>query len=228
VSPIALVGGNEFRRDCDPMDRALLDRLGGAGTRLVIVPTAATNENPYVAGENGIRHFRRLGAAPDKMLIDEDNANAVEMAAALEQFPAVYFTGGDPVYLLETLRGSRAWEAVVSVHARGGWVAGSSAGAMVLGGWMWRFDGWVPGLGLASHVAVLPHHATMAARWDAAQMAATLPGGANLVGIDEATALLLPEGLVLGAGEVTLYGRQGPQVYSAGAVAPLQDALPKT
>lgn len=226
MSPVALVGGNEFRRDCDPMDRALLDRLGGAGAAIVIVPTAATNENPYVAGEHGIRHFRRLGASPDKLLIDEDNANHIEMAAALEQFAAVYFTGGDPVYLLETLRGSRAWEAVLSVHARGGWVIGSSAGAMVLGGWMWRFDGWTPGLGLIPQLAVLPHHATMAARWDARRMADALPAGTTLAGIDEATAVTWPEGMVLGAGDVTLYGRPGPQTFSAGALLPLENQLP--
>ena len=220
MSHIALVGGNEFRRDCDPMDRALLEVMGGVGAPVVIIPTAATNENPYVAGENGIRHFRRLGAAPDKLLIDDGNANQVEVAAALEQFRAVYFTGGDPVYLLETMRGSRAWDTVLAVHARGGLVAGSSAGAMAFGGQMWHFDGWVPGLGLVPNVAVLPHHATMAARWDAARMAATLPAGVTLVGIDEATALLLPEGRVLGAGEVTIYGPEGPRVYGAGAVAP--------
>ena len=221
MSHIALVGGNEFRRDCDPMDRALLEVMGGVGAPVVIIPTAATNENPYVAGENGIRHFRRLGAAPDKLLIDDGNANQVEVAAALEQFRAVYFTGGDPVYLLETMRGSRAWDTVLAVHARGGLVAGSSAGAMAFGGQMWHFDGWVPGLGLVPNVAVLPHHATMAARWDAARMAATLPAGVTLVGIDEATALLLPEGRVLGVGEVTIYGLEGPRVYGAGAVAPL-------
>lgn len=226
MSPVALVGGNEFRRDCDPLDRALLDRLGGAGTPVIIVPTAATNENPYVAGENGIRHFRRLGAAPDKLLIDDDNANRVEMAAALEQFRLVYFTGGDPVYLLETLRGSRTWDAVRTVHEHGGLIAGSSAGAMVLGGQMWRFDGWVPGLSLAPNVAVLPHHATLAARWNATQMAATLPAGVTLVGIDEATALLLPEGVVLGAGEVALYGPGGPHAFGPGAAVALQSILP--
>ena len=52
---LALVGGNEFRRDCDPMDLALLEAVGGrAAASIVILPTAATNENPYVAGENGI------------------------------------------------------------------------------------------------------------------------------------------------------------------------------
>jgi cyanophycinase len=221
VSPLALVGGNEFRRECDPMDRALLGLMGGAGTPVVIVPTAATNENPYVAGENGIRHFRRLGAAPGKLLIDETNAQQREMAAALEQFQAVYFTGGDPVYLLETMRGSLAWEAALAVHARGGWIAGSSAGAMILGGQMWRFDGWTPGLSLVPHVAVIPHHTTVAARWDAPRLAATLPEGVTLVGIDEATALVLPEGRVLGVGQVTVYGPDGPRAYAAEDEVPL-------
>jgi cyanophycinase len=213
------------------MDRLLLETLGGPGASIVIVPTAATNENPYVAGENGIRHFRRLGAAPDKLLIDDDNANLDEMAVALTKFNAVYFTGGDPVYLLETLRGSKVWEAVQTVHARGGLVAGSSAGAMVLGGLMWKFGEWIPGLGLVPNVAVLPHHATMSARWDATRMAALLPSevsgasGITLVGIDEATALLLPEGRVLGAGEVTLYTPAGPQAYEAGAVVELQKRI---
>ena len=226
MSPVALVGGNEFRRECDSLDRALLDLMGGAGTRVVIVPTAATNENPYVAGENGMRHFRRLGAVPDKLLIcDEASARQRETAAQLEQFRVVYFTGGDPVYLLDTLRGSKAWEAVLAVHARGGLIAGSSAGAMALGGQMWRFDGWTPGLGLVPQVAVLPHHATMAARWDARRMAATLPHGVTLVGMDEATALLLPEGRVLGAGEVTVYGAEGPRAYADGALVSLQGRL---
>ena len=227
MSPIALVGGNEFRRDCDPMDRALLEVMGGAGTPVVILPTAATNENPYVAGENGIRHFRRLGAAPDKLLIeDKAAANSHEMAAALEQFRVVYFTGGDPVYLLETLRDSLAWKTILSVQARGGLIAGSSAGAMAFGGQMWRFDGWTPGLNLVPSIAVLPHHATMAARWDALRMAAALPAGVTLVGIDEATALLLPEGRVLGVGEVTIYADEGPQAYADGSSVPLQKIIP--
>jgi len=228
MSPVALVGGNEFRRECDSMDRALLELMGGAvGAPVVILPTAATNENPYVASENGMRHFRRLGAAPDKLLVeDEASANRPEFAAALEQFRIVYFTGGDPVYLLETLRGSLVWEAILSVHARGGLIAGSSAGAMVFGGQMWRFDGWTPGLNLVPWLAVLPHHATMSARWDAPRMAASLPAGVTLVGIDEATALLLPEGRVLGVGEVTIYIDGGPQAYASGAMVPLQKIMP--
>jgi cyanophycinase len=216
MSPIALVGGNEFRRECDPMDRALVALAGGAGAQVAILPTAATNENPFVAGESGTRHFRRLGARADKlMIVDEQGANQAGLVGLLEDYGFIYFTGGDPIYLHDTLRGSKTWEAVKAVHQRGGLIAGSSAGAMVLGSQFWRFDGWSAGLGLA------PHHATLAARWDTASMAASLPAGVTLVGIDEATALLIPDGRVLGVGQVTVYGAGGAQVYGPGEAAAL-------
>jgi len=219
---VALVGGNEFRRECDPMDRVLVQRLGGPAAQLAILPTAATNENPYVAGENGARHFRRLGARAEKiMIVDEASANDAGLVGLLEDNAGLYFTGGDPIYLRDTLHGSKTWEAVKDVAARGGLIAGSSAGAMVLGERLWRFDGWIDGLGLAPGLAVLPHHATLAARWNALAMAEALPAGVTLVGIDEATALLLPEMLVVGVGQVTVYGSGEPRAFEPGATVTL-------
>ena len=221
MSPIALVGGNEFRRECEAMDRALLQMIGGAGARLLILPTAATNENPHVAGASGARHFRRLGARAESLLIvDAESAANPVIAAEIDRAQAVYLTSGDPIYLLDTLRGSLAGEAILALHGRGGLVIGSSAGAMVLGGQMWRLDGWTEALGLAPQMAVLPHHATLSVRWGAERLAQTLPAGVTLVGIDETTALLLPEGRVIGAGAVTLYGAAGARAYEAPAVVP--------
>ena len=65
---IALIGGNEFRPDCEPMDRALLARLA-AEPIVVILPTAAAHENPRLAADNDVRYFRRLSArSPDEVL----------------------------------------------------------------------------------------------------------------------------------------------------------------
>jgi cyanophycinase len=219
---VALCGGNEFRRDCDPMDLALLERVGGRqAAQILVLPTAATNENPYVAGESGIRHFLRLGAQADKaMIVDRTAADRVDLVEPLEKCNVAYFTSGDPIFLAETLAGSLLWEAVLALHQRGGLVAGSSAGAMMLGAYLWRFDAWIPGLGLAPGVAVLPHHATLSARWNVPAMAASLPPGITLVGVDEATALILPERRVVGIGEVTVYGAGGPQTFAADAVLP--------
>ena len=208
------------------MDRALIERLGGPGAQIAILPTAATNENPYVAGENGARHFRRLGARADKlMIVDGDSANDAGLFGLLEDYAGLYFTSGDPIYLRDTLLGSKTWEAVRAVEARGGLIAGSSAGAMMLGERLWQFDGWTGGLGLAPGLAVLPHHATLAARWNAPAMAAALPAGVTLVGIDEATALLLPEAQVLGIGQVTVYGPGEPRAYGPGAEVELTPRL---
>lgn len=226
VGRVALMGGNEFRRESDAVDRALLVLAGGPGVGVGIVPTGATNENPEVVAANGLRHFARLGAAPvARLVVDDESANDAALAAALEADALLYLTGGDPAYLLDTLRGSRAWEAVRAVHGRGGLVAGAGAGAMLLGEQMWRFDGWAPGLGLAPGLAVLPHHATLAKRWAVDSMRATLAPGVTLVGIDDSTALLLPDGLVLGAGAVTVYGRNAAAVYTAGARVALQRLL---
>jgi len=56
-------------------------------------------------------------------------------------------------------------------------------------------------------------------------MRATLPSGVTLVGIDEATGLLLPEGRVLGVGKVTVYGSEGVREYGEGEIVRLQESL---
>ncbi len=71
----------------------------------------------------------------------------------------VYLTGGDPWYLVQSLRGSATVEALKHVMERGGIVAGSSAGAMALCQWVrGRGSGWQEGLGLVPGVAVIPRH----------------------------------------------------------------------
>ena len=221
---IALVGGNEFRRDCEPMDRALLARLGSEPS-VVIVPTAAAHENPGKAAENGVRYFRRLGArAEAAMIIDANTARQASFVAQIRNADLVYFTGGDPVHLLETMCDSPAWKAALEVLDRGGAIAGSSAGAMICGGQMWApGDGWREGLGLVPQIAVIPHHATLAARWNADRIRATLPAGITLVGIDEATALIGSgqSWQVIGPGEVVVYRAESPSVFTSGQSVPL-------
>ncbi len=230
MSTIALVGGDEFSPNCQDMDRALLERLGPHRT-VAILPTAAAHENPRLAGENGTRYFRRLGAQAETFLITHRrSANDRASIGPLGDFGLIYFTGGDPVHLLETLRDSALWHALLAALEQGAILAGSSAGAMVMGGQLWSPGaGWVPGLAFLPQVAVLPHHATMAVRWDSAKMAAALPPGVTLIGLDVATALVFPERSVLGAGSVTVYASNGPAVYRAGdtAVALGQDRSPK-
>jgi cyanophycinase len=220
---IALVGGNEFRPNCEPMDRALLTHLGKR-PKVAILPTAA-KENPTLAVENGTRYFERLGAkARGVGILDRGTARNPGLISALEDADLLYFTGGDPVYLLETLQASPAWEAVVKLWEKGRMLAGSSAGAMVMGERMWNpKGGWSEGLSLTPGIAVLPHHATLGPRWDLHRMRSSLPESVILLGIDEATALAGPPWRVLGIGSATLYQAEpspsSPSVFVHGQEA---------
>jgi cyanophycinase len=219
---IALVGGNEFRPDCEPMDRALLSRIG-AKPIVVILPTAAARENPTLAAENGVRHFRRLGArAEAAMVVDAETGREKKRVALIQSADLVYFAGGDPFYLLKTMRGSPAWEAVVEVWKLGRMLAGSSAGAMICGGRMWAPGrGWRKGLALLPQIAVIPHHARLAALWNADRMRASLTGGVTLVGIEEATALVGRPWEVVGMGKVAVYHGDRPEIFTHGQTVDL-------
>ena len=158
AGPIALVGGDEFRDGCEPMDREILDATGASRPRVLIVPTAAARQNPSKAAANGVVYFEGLGAEADSlMVLDSEDAGDDGLVSRIGWADVIYLTGGDPAHLLKVLRGSRMLEAVKESVSGGAVLAGSSAGAMVLGGWM-RYGGVRPALGLLEGLAVLPHH----------------------------------------------------------------------
>ena len=208
---IALVGGDEFRAGCEDMDAALVAAAGKASPTALIVPTAAAFENPSRAADNGTRHFAALGAdAAPLMALDRRDAADPAIAAETDAADIVYFTGGDPAHLLNVLRGSALLAAVRRGLSRGMLLAGSSAGAMVLGSHM-RFRGaWTPALGLAGDVAVLPHHERADADAVFGELWTSAPDGlAAALGIDGRTGVLSESDgwRALGAGGATVYRR---------------------
>ena len=218
---IALVGGDEFRPGCEDMDRAVLEASGVASPRLLVVPTAAARENPARAAANGVRHFAALGAdAAALMVLDPADANDAGLVAPVESADVVYLTGGSPAHLLDVLSGSLLLERLLEAHRRGVVLAGSSAGAMVLGEWM-RFRGWRRALGVVPGVAVLPHHERADADAVSSELAESAPEGVSALGIDGKTGCLGRPGewRVVGDGNVTLYRGGEWTRYSAGANA---------
>ena len=205
---LALVGGDEFRPGCETMDAAILAAAGSSNPTVLIVPTAAAFENPARAADNGVRHFTSLGAdASPLMVLNHDDAMDPAIAAEIESTDVVYLTGGNPAHLLESIQGSLLLDAIEARLERGGIIAGSSAGAMVMGSRM-RFRGeWRRTLGIASGIATLPHHER--ADPDAVlQELRSAPGDLTAVfGIDgRAGALSDPDGwTALGPGHVSIY-----------------------
>lgn len=157
---IALAGGAEFGSGSRDADRRLIDLAGGPNGRIVILPTAAAHQRPELAGRNGVRHFRGLGArqVASVLVVDAASAGDPEHAAVLRDARLIYLTGGDPRHLRHTLAGSVCWTTIVEAYRAGAVIAGSSAGAMVLGAGRPATDQSVGvGLGLAPRVIVQPH-----------------------------------------------------------------------
>src|SRR5260370_26485806 len=109
----------------------------------------------------GVEHFTQLGVTVEPItLLNRADAENAEVAARLAAANFIYFSGGKPRYLLETLQGTASWQAILGVFTTGGIVAGCSAGAMVLGGEVFDFPKvWrtLPALGLVPGIAVIPH-----------------------------------------------------------------------
>jgi cyanophycinase len=219
---LALVGSGEYLPPMEPVDRELLARLGPS-PRVACLPTAAGQEGPERINywsRLGVEHFTRLGARAQALpVIDRASADDPALGAAIAASDFVYLSGGKPDYLHRTLAGSRAWEAIRAVLARGGLLAGCSAGAMVLGAKFFGFPGWFAGFNLAPGLTIIPHFDEIPAPLSASIH--KLAGSEAIVaGIEGSTALVLDgrQYEVLGAGGVTVWKGGSKRRYTAGAL----------
>lgn len=195
--PLALVGSGEYLPVMAGVEAML---LAGRPRRYVQLPTAAAPE-----GERSLRRWLDLGAAQAERLgveqvpvVVRDRAEADEpgLAALIADAGLVYLSGGNPGYLARTLRGTRVWQAILAAWQAGSGLAGCSAGAMALTGWVPSMRDLHaepdPGLGVLPHLRVLPHFDRMLSwRPDMlTQAELQSPAGTTVVGIDEDTALV--------------------------------------
>jgi cyanophycinase len=215
AGPLALVGGDEFRPGNEETDRILVSQAG-AGTAFVL-PTAAAKQNPDAAVATARAWFAGLGVRIEGLgVLTRKDATSAAMAAKAREARFFYLTGGDPGLVVDVLKDTPVWEAIVGAWRDSAALAGSSAGAMALCEWALLRERWpnhqrrrfAPGLGLVPRVAVVPHFATGGHRWQAADP----PAGAILLGIDERTAALWDgDGWrVTGPGRVTVLGAEQP------------------
>jgi cyanophycinase len=143
-------------------------------------------------------------------------------AAAVRGARFVYLGGGSPLHLRSVLKDSKVWAALVAAWHDGATIAGSSAGAMVLGDPMVdpRGGALTLGLGLLAGVAVVPHSDLLSPEKE--QRSVRLATGhLRIVTVDERTALVrAPDASwrVAGAGRAAVYvdgSRRGLDVLTA-------------
>jgi cyanophycinase len=174
-----------------------------------VLPTAAARQYPERAVANARVWFGGLGGSVEELpVLTRGDAQSPALAELAADGRLFYLVGGDPGHLLRVLDGSAVWRAIEQAWRGGAALAGSSAGAMVLGEHVLLRARWpnhqrrraVAGLGVVPGVAIVPHYDGGGGRW-------TADAPVPLLGIEERTAAVWTERegwRVLGAGRVTL------------------------
>jgi cyanophycinase len=201
--PLVLCGSGEFTPAMAEVDRGILADIGSRRVRVAIVPTAAGLEDtPKSWVAMGTAHFTGLGAeATGVMVLNRNDAEDPRHSAAIANADWIYFSGGKPDHLVDSLAGTAFWSAVLARHRAGAVLAGSSAGAMMLGSRTFHFPDGLDETGLPRRVAVRDALALLpgifvAPHFDAVPVelwrkwAGVWPEGHRMLGIDEDTAIV--------------------------------------
>lgn len=228
-----LMGSGEFEPWSNEIEAAALDVRPGP---VAVLPTASSAEGDDVFGRwgrMGLEHYAAAGIdarlVPVKTRADADRE---EIARELEGAAMVFFSGGKPQHLAETIHGTRLWDALLAALDAGTVYAGCSAGALIASQSREQRrergvrTGWVYGLGLVPHVSFGVH-------WDKVKVIpglrsvvmSRIPPGSWFVGLDERTAIL-GDGRrwrVYGVGEVTVRHAGGTEIHEAGATFETKD-----
>ena len=142
---------------------------------------------PSKAANDGVTHFAALGGnAAQLMVLEREHAQDPALIAGIEGAGVIYFTGGSPDHLLAALADTPLLTAIMAAVDQGTVLAGSSAGAMVMGALMRRprIGQWVQGLGIAPGIAVLPHHEGRDPEQTSRELQGQIPPETIVLGID--------------------------------------------
>jgi cyanophycinase len=231
---IALLGSGEYLSVMDDIDSYLLKNCGADAKackpRVVCLPTAAGREGDASVNRwsgMGVEHFTRLGADVQALpVIDAASANDINHASVIEEADLIYFSGGDPRYLYQTMKNSLVWQAAQKAWARGAAYAGCSAGAMILGKEIPDFRALgmrsIPTFGILPFAFIMPHFDAIPlfGKPLVATLRMRLKDGETMIGIDENTAIIgkinNEEWTVMGQAKAHVFTRDKNQDYASG------------
>lgn len=194
----------------------LFELAGGADAPLVVLPTAS--ERPE-AGSEYVADLQALGATDVRSVEIRARADAFdpERVRELARARGVFFTGGDQNRITAALLGTPALDAIRALFARGGVLAGTSAGLACMSEVMITGEGdfdvirggavaTAPGLGFLA-TAILDQHFVARQRLNRLLSVVIERGDQLGVGVDERTTLWIDPSLqaeVLGEGSVVI------------------------
>jgi cyanophycinase len=209
---LIIIGGREDKKG----EKRILHEVRARAVRTKLVVATVATQHPQEVWAEYRTVFRELGLRTVEHLHIEtrDDAFAEENLRVLKGAGAVFFTGGDQLRITSRMGGAPVCEHIREILARGGTIAGTSAGASAMSETM-RVSGpsdeshkvdsvqMAPGLGLIDGVIVDQHFAE---RGRLGRLVGAVAQNPRLlgIGIDEDTAVITePHGFsVIGSGAV--------------------------
>jgi cyanophycinase len=196
---LIIVGGAEDKSKDKSILREIAERTGDGK---LIVATAASQ----VAEEMWEEYktlFRNLGVKHlDHLFVQQpEDARNNGLAHLFKGAKTIFFTGGDQLKITTKLGGTKVVDWIHEIYNKGGTIAGTSAGASVMGKTMLvggenaeshKVGNWMmaPGLGLAEEM-IIDQHFAQRGRIGRLLGAVALNPGILGIGIDEDTSIIV-------------------------------------
>ena len=213
---LVVIGGAEDKEGESRILKEFLRLAKGPKARLVVV-TAAT-DHPEEVGAEYREAFRRLGVDSVQVVDVSTRQDAASDSAirAIKEATGLFFTGGDQLHVTSLIGGTEMQRVIHQRYERGMVIAGTSAGAAMMGNSMLlgggdeespRAEGvrMGPGMDLLVGVMIDTHFSQRGRHGRLLAAVAHYPQDLG-IGVDEDTALVVDrtEFKVIGAGAVTI------------------------
>lgn len=130
AGPLIIIGGHEDKDEERLILREVARRLQGA--KLVIATVASQEHADYFDVYRRAFQDLGLGQLVELYVEDRDDTRGAKALSALEGARGVFFTGGDQGRISSQIGDTVVARRIREIHATGGLIAGTSAGASVM------------------------------------------------------------------------------------------------
>lgn len=210
VGPLIIIGGHEDKEGDRVILKAVAERVNGG--KLVIATVASHKPEGYFDAYRDAFDGLGVGELVELYVGDRAESQSDATLAILDDAAGVFFSGGDQLRISSQIGDTPVEKRIRDLHARGGVIAGTSAGASVMSETMlvkgassesYRIGElhMAPGLGLIRDVIIDQHFAE---RGRYGRLLGAVAHNPRLlgIGIDENTAVIVEgrEMKVLGSG----------------------------
>jgi cyanophycinase len=194
-----------------------VELAGGKDKARIVVVTAATGDSAAY-DQKDINEIKKITGIKDVTLLHTNSlaeANSQRFIAPVQKATGVYFLGGRQWRIADAYLNTLTHQAFSDVLKRGGVLAGSSAGATILGSFLWRGDtsgseiligDHLQGLGFLKNSAIDQHLLKRNRQFDLIDFIKVSPKLIG-IGLDEATAIVVQKDTlqVVGKSYVAIY-----------------------